>query len=282
MAEFDDLRLEKTPAPATPPPPRWLPIAAAVVLLIALAAIWYYLRTTPELEQTETSRGAQAARGTPQDEPAAAADVPALDQSDAYVRDLIRTLSQHPIVVNLLTTDQLIRTFAVSVMNLAEGETPSRHLYTIKPEAKFQIRRERGRTLMDPRSYSRYDAHAAAVDGIDPAGAARVYDTLQPRIEEAYREVAGANADFDRALERAIVKLLETPVVEGDIAVKERIEGYAYADPSLESLSRAQQHLLRMGPENMRIVQEKLRVIARELGLSEGSLPRERVIRSEG
>jgi hypothetical protein len=166
-------------------------------------------------------------------------------------------------------------------MNVADGDTPARHLNTIKPEGRFQTRRQRGNLYIHPQTYARFDGHAAAVSGLDPAGAARLYQTLKPRIEEAYRELAGPNASFDRTLERAIVQLLHTPIVEGDIAIEPRaVEGYTYADPTLESLSRAQQQLLRMGPENVRLVQEKLRAIARELGINETSLPGERVVQA--
>jgi hypothetical protein len=133
---------------------------------------------------------------------------------------------------------------------------------------------------VDPAGYSRFDGHAAAIASIDPGGAAQLYNRLKPRIEEAYREVAGANADFDGTLQRAIAELLATPVVEGEIAVERHTVGYGYVDPSLESLSRAQQQLLRMGPQNVRVVQQQLRAIAQRLGIDESALPRERVVRS--
>lgn len=277
MADIDDLRLEKTPAPPPPPQPRWLLIVAAVLLLLALAAVWYYMRQTPGSEATAGGQQPAAPAAKPVDQPGAETELPPLGQTDALVREMVRALSQHPIVASLLTTDQLIRTFAVSVMNIAEGDTPSRHLFTIKPEDKFQVQRRRGTTVIDPRSYARFDPHAAAIDGIDPGGAARLYETLKPRIEEAYRELAGKTADFDRTLERAIVHLLETPVGDGDVAVEPAVIGYTYADPKLESLSRAQQQLFRMGPDNVRRVQAKLRAIAGYLGIEESSLPPERI-----
>ena len=281
MADFDDLKLEKTAAPPPPPQPPWLLIVAGLALLLALAAVWYYMRQTPG---TESHAGGQqpAQAAKPVEEPSAAAELPPLGQTDALVREMVRALSQHPIVASLLTTDQLIRTFTVSVMNIADGDTPARHLFTIKPQDKFQVQPRGRTTVIDRRSYARFDPHAAAIDGIDPGGAARLYETLKPRIDEAYRELAGKNADFDRTLDRAIVKLLETPIVEGDIAVEQAVVGYTYADPSLESLSRAQQQLLRMGPDNVRRVQAKLRAIAGYLGIEESSLPPERVVRASG
>ena len=116
------------------------------------------------------------------------------------------------------------------------------------------------RTFIDPRSYQRYDLHAAAVEAIDARGAARLYVTLKPRIKDAYRDLDPG--DVDAALERAIVHLLRTPVVEGAPIESDRVM-YTYVDPSPESLSSAQRQLSRMGPRNQRIVQAKLREITR-------------------
>jgi hypothetical protein len=275
MADFDDLRLDKEPAMSPTPERRWWPIIAAAVLVMGLAAAWLYLRQRPAVDQSAATATGQAVAPAASGTSAAKIDLPPLGESDTLVRQLVAALSAHPVLAAWLTTDQLIRNFAVTVMNVADGETPSGHLSVIRPDTRFRVRRQGGRTFIDPRSYSRFDGHAAAVASLDPAGAARLYATLKPRIEEAHRELAGADASFDRALTAAIVELLGTPVVEGDVAVEPRVAGYAYADPALESLSRAQQQLLRMGPQNVKLVQDKLRAIARELGINEASLPRQ-------
>lgn len=278
MADIDDLKLEKTPAPPPPPQPRWIPILAVIVLVLALLAVWYYFRQGSELETDVGQRPAVPAAGQGQIAAPQAVNLPPLDESDAFVRDLVQQLSQHPVVMSLLATDGLIRTFAVSILNIADGDTPSRHLNRIKPEESFAVDKGRTRTVIDADSYDRYDRHAAAISGLDAAGVAKAYTTLKPRIQEALREVAGPNADVDRTLERAIVQLLSAPVVEGDIAVVQEIAGYSYADPALASLSRAQQQLVRMGPENTRLVQQKLRDVAAQLGIDPSALPPERVV----
>jgi hypothetical protein len=273
MAEFDDLRLDKPPEPPPPPERRWGPVIVAALLLLALAATWSYLRKRSALDQAAVTATGPAVAPTGSAESAAKIDLPPLGESDALVRQLVGALSANPVLAAWLTTDQLIRNFTVSVMNVADGETPSGHLSVIRPDTRFRVRRQGGRTFIDPRSYSRFEGHAAAIASLDPAGTARLYATLKPRIEEAHRELAGADANFDRTLTAAIVELLRTPVVEGDVALEARTAGYAYADPSLESLSRAQQQLLRMGPNHVRQVKETLRAIARELGINEASLP---------
>jgi Protein of unknown function (DUF3014) len=278
MADIDDLKLEKTAPPPPPPQPRWIPIVAVIVLVLALLAVWFYLRQDTELETSVGQRPAVPGPGEGRIAEPQPVDLPPLDESDAFVRDLVQGLSQHPVVMSLLATDGLIRTFAVSMMNIADGDTPTRHLNRIKPERRFEVRKQRARTAIDPASYARFDTHAAAISGLDAAGVATAYTTLKPRIQEALREVAGPNADIDRVMERAIVQLLGAPVVEGDVAVVQDIVGYSYADPALASLSRAQQQLVRMGPENTRRVQQKLREFAAQLGIDPASLPPERVI----
>ncbi|GAH52328.1 unnamed protein product, partial [marine sediment metagenome] len=82
---------------------------------------------------------------------------------------------------------------------------------------------------------------------------------------------------FDKTLTVAIVELLKAPVVEGDILLEAKVVSYKMADPELENLSEAQKHLIRMGPENVRKIQAKLREIGLALGIPENKLPQARM-----
>ena len=96
------------------------------------------------------------------------------------------------------------------------------HLGTLRPASRFQVVQRADGLYIDPRSYERFDRVAAAAASIDPAGASRLYATLKPRIEEAYRELGAPDGTFDRALERAIVVLLKTPVIDKPSALSHR------------------------------------------------------------
>jgi len=272
MSEFDDVELERSSAPVPPPQPGWIRGVAIVIPVLALMALWYYYGRSTSPTHVDVDR--QRVVAPRPDSPAT--DLPPLDQTDTLVRELVRALSSHPVIAAWLTNDQLIRNFTVAVDNVADGDTPARNLRTIAPVAPFQVRRQKDIIFIDDRSYRRFDGHAAAAADLDPKGAAELYRRLKPRLDDAYRERAGPAGDFDRTLRLAIVKLLETPIVQGPIAVRPSPAGYDYADPALQSLSRAQQQLLRMGPQNARRIQQTLRAIALELGIPESSLPRER------
>jgi hypothetical protein len=202
-------------------------------------------------------------------------EVPPLDASDAVVRSLVHTLSDNLEIAVWLTTNGLIRNFTVVVTNIAEGHTPARHLQTLRPASAFAVVDRGGRIEMDPRSYDRYAGIAAAATSIDPAGAARLYATLKPRIEEAHRELGTPDPSFDVTLQKAIVALLETPSSDGAILLQPSVKGigYVYRDGRLENLTDPQKQLLRMGPANIRTIQLKLREIAMALGIPPTALP---------
>jgi hypothetical protein len=206
---------------------------------------------------------------------AAAVDLPPLDQSDALVRELVTKISSHPRIAAWLATDGLIRNFAVAMTNVADGHTPARALQSVRPASGFRVVERGGDLFVDLRGYERYDGLAAAVASLDPAGASRLYATLKPRIEEAYGDLGRGGTPVDRTLERAIVLLLQTPVL--DDPARLRVEphgiGYAFADPEVENLSAAQKQLLRMGPHNVRTVKSSLRALALALGIPEQRLP---------
>jgi hypothetical protein len=173
----------------------------------------------------------------------------------------------------------LLRNFTVVMANIADGVTPARHLRVLRPYASFAVTKAGDDLLLDPASYHRYDDLAAALASVEPDGAARLYSTLKPRLTEAYRELGHPDTPVDNALERAIVVLLQTPVVEGQIHLRAvKGTGYGFTDPALESLSAAQKQLLRTGPANMKVIQNALRSLARALGIPPQRLPAPRTV----
>jgi Protein of unknown function (DUF3014) len=193
--------------------------------------------------------------------------LPPLPETDTLMRQLIVKLSSHPRVLAWLATNGLIENFTVATLNVSEGKTPVAHWQTLAPKARFNVATTQRGVMLDPKSYRRYDDYAAAIGGLDPAGTARLYLTVKPRIMDAYRALGYPEGDFDPVLEHAIGVLLATRPIAGDIALREKVITYEFVDPDTESLPAAAKQLLRMGPDNMRIVQTKLREIAVQLGL---------------
>jgi hypothetical protein len=271
------LRTEEPPEPSSPRRQVGLWIIAALLVVAAIVATYVVFggRSTPE--RTTTAAPPSPVKAQQPVQPlggdAMSIVVPPLDETDALVRTLVKQLSSHPQIAAWLATEGRIRNFTLVVANIAEGKTPARLLRTLRPSLPFRVVERSDGLYLDPRTYERYAGLADAVASIDPAGGARLYATLKPRIEEAHRELGHLDTPFDRTLERAIVLLLKTPVEEGPVRVEPRGIVYGFADEDLEDLTAAQKQLLRMGPRHARVVQSTLRAIALALGIPSERLP---------
>lgn len=280
---FDPSDIELQQADATPSMRKtarrnWWIAAGAVV--VAVTAGWFlfgYLTGGPARTPAQTDQLPAAPESRPLGRAAEPTDLPPLDETDALVATLVHALSAHPAVTAWLATDGLIRNFTVVVENIAYGGRPAVHLRVLRPAGRFRVMERDGELVIDPRSYNRYIPLAAAVDSIDPDAAAHLYGRLKVRIEEAYAEL-GRNESFDVALERAIVSLLRAPSLSGEVRLAPTGIVFGYENAAVERLTPAQKQLIRMGPRNMRLVQNKLHQIALALGIAPARLPPARTL----
>ncbi len=279
MGQLDDYEFDKTPSPASAPDQGgsglWIVVAAALALVLAAAGYYFLFRESRDQSapaKTTAARPAPDIRRGP-GEPGEDIVLPPLDQSDSVVRQLVGRLSAHPAVAAWLATDGLVRNFTVTTVNIAGGVTPVTHLRRLAPRDPFLTRGVEPGLTIDPRSYARYDTYGDAVAALDARGAARLYATLKPRLDEAYADLGEPTKEFDDVVERAIVELLRVPAVNDPVRVTPKPMSYAYADPKLEALSPAQKQFLRMGPNNVAMIQRKLREIAEHLGIPAAHLP---------
>ncbi len=257
----------------------WTKIASAVLLVVVVAVTGYLVFRNRQGTGPVAAPAAATAPPATDVAKALGADVPPIDlpplnDSDDVVRGLVKELSSNPSVLAWLMTNNLIRNFTVVVANIAAGEPAARQVTVLRPKGSFQIE-ERGEDLfINSRNYARYLPLATASTSIDPEGAAMLYTTLKPRIDEAYAELGQGSTTFDQTLERAIVLLLKTPIPEGRLPIQPNgAVAYRFADPALEKLTPTQKLLIRFGPDNQRAVQTSLRNIALALGIPPDRLP---------
>src|SRR5215475_7945480 len=253
---------------------KWILLILLFVISAAVVGYVVYRRqkaTTPQAVAAPVSAPAPAPAAKPTTGPLVQAEnipLPPLAETDALVRQLLVKLSSHPKVLAWLGTNGLLENFTVATLNISDGKSPAIQFWRpLAPQGRFTVTNSAKGAMLDPKSYRRYDAYAAAIGGLDAPGTARLYLTLKPRILEAYRNLGFPEGDFDPVLERAMHELITTPTIPTEIPLREKVITYQFVDPNLESLSGAQKQLLRMGPENMRIVQNKLKDIAVQLAL---------------
>jgi len=195
------------------------------------------------------------------------ADLPELDASDAFVRNLVSGLSARPQLASWLATDGLVHRFVLAVVDVAYGRSPGSPLAFLSPERPFRAQVSDGRLVVDPSSYHRYDALAVTFASLDTEGTARLYNRLYPLMDDAYRTLGLGDASFQETLARAFGRMLAVRFPETPPELAHPTVAYIYADEALENLSPAEKDFLRLGPDNGRRIQAKLTELAAAMGV---------------
>ena len=225
---------------------------------------------SPSESSTDTTaeQPAQPTTPEPQPEPEPVAEaksepapeLPALDESTPTV---LQTLDSSGVTIQPLKSSQLVRDTVVIVDNLRNGTLVRDRTIVQRPDGRFQVIEIDDELYIDERSYQRYDAIVDWFVSLDEQALLENYDLFKPLMQEAYGEIGYPDADFTDAVLEAIDVLLATPVPETLVQVKDDEVMYTYADPAYEGLPPAQKQLLRMGPDNIERVKQKLREIRR-------------------
>jgi hypothetical protein len=243
------------------------PLLIGLVVAAALgggAALYFRKPAAPEAPPPAPAPAVPSAAPEAPAEP-----LPSLAESDAWIRAKLAGLIKSPALAGWLKTDDLVRRAAAAVSLIAAGESPRDSLSFLAPAGKFKAVKKGGMMVADAKSFARYDAVADAVASLDAAGAAKLVDQADPLFQQACSELGAVNCSFKQSLLKAIRHLAATPVPDGDVPLRAKVISYAFVDEHLEKLSKAQKHLLRMGPANERKVLAKLRELGRALGASE-------------
>jgi hypothetical protein len=170
--------------------------------------------------------------------------------------------------------------FVATIDNLGRAHAPP-SMWPINPApGRFTISGRGGETSRIASSNSaRYDAHVRLIESIDVAQAARLYRSMYPQLQEAYRQLGYPKGYFNDRFVEVIDLMLETPTVEGPVEVRlTDVKGplpstrpwvrHEFVDPELEALAAGQKILLRVGSEHRRRLEAKLGAIRSALTTS--------------
>ncbi|MYH22826.1 MAG: DUF3014 domain-containing protein [Acidobacteria bacterium] len=238
-------------------------LAVVVALVIAAGAGWYFVygpgKPPPPPPPVVEAEPEPVVEEEPEPE------LPALDASDPFLRSLFAAITDNPDALAWLLGDDLARRIAVATDNVADGISPRRALAALSPTESFRAEGDGEELHVHPAAFARYDAVAAALEGADSPGMARVIREVLPVLDAAYAELGRPDRTFAGALLEALDRIAAVPMPEPPVLLDEQIMRYEYRDPSLEDLDDASKHLLRFGPENQAKVQEAARGLAERL-----------------
>jgi len=207
--------------------------------------------------------------------PAQAVETPPADQalptaqaSDAKLQGLLGTVSPRAEVQEWLKSGDLLNRSAIVLDNLAEGVTPRKQLAILAPKGDFSAEQRGSLQVISAQSYQRYDFFGDAVASVDAQALAKALRELHPLLEAAYHQLGYPQTKLDEVLAKAARRIIAAPLQQGAVAVEKAGALWFYADPALEKAGGVEKHLLRMGPRNEKLIQDKVREVAAALGIA--------------
>jgi hypothetical protein len=191
--------------------------------------------------------------------------LPALDTSDATMRNSLTELLPDGALIKLPVLKDFVRRVVATIDNLPR-RTAAPRLWPLKPApGQFKVSGHEEHPTIAADNSARYAVYVRLAEAIDSAKLAAVYFHYYPLFQQAYRDLGFPKGHFNDRLVQVIDHLLETPELDGPVALVRPKVFYLYADPGLESRSAGQKILMRAGTENARRVKAKLREIRREI-----------------
>lgn len=184
-------------------------------------------------------------------------ELPGISDSDPTVRAHLQLLGGDT-PVGWLEGEQTIRRIVVQVANIKDGNA----IYQQSPlhrQGNLDLLPSEGDLyILDPESYSRYDAYADFLAGVQPDLLVAFYRYYEPLLDQAYSELGNPIGAFRGDLITAVEMILAAPVIDTEIELVLSGLSYEYRDPALEALPGIHKQLLRMGPYNTRKIQAAL------------------------
>ncbi len=253
---------------------RWPTIALLVFILAAVT--WYFMREylvlTPASQPTvltlpipapspalgSPSQSTPDTQTPPPDANETSPEPPPLADSDDFVREQLKALTALP--ETWLEKPGLARSLIGIINDFAEQQRTRKNFRQFRPAQPFQAEQRDRRLFIAAESYRRYDSLVAAIDSITPEQASTAWNTLKPLAISAFAELAYPESHkVEDMLKQAASEMLSAPVIDSAIELKHKGAGYQFADRKLEQLNPTHKQMLRLGPDNTRRIQAKIK-----------------------
>ena len=244
-------------------------VGVAVAIFVLAVGGVYYLRSRnaplPAAPRTPVAASpSRLSRGLPiRCRPAARTPprwrrLPPLAESDMPLRDALTQISSAEAVKDFLAPQDVIRKMVVTIDNLPRQKVAVEKRPVNPPTGTFAANGDELHATLDQRNFDRYKPMVAAIEHVDMKQLGRLYIHYYPLFQESYQNLGYPNGYFNDRLVEVIDNLLAAPEPKQPIQLVRPNVMYTFADPALESRSAGQKLLIRMGPENAKVIKAKL------------------------
>ena len=198
--------------------------------------------------------------------------LPKLDNSDGPVEEEFNALVRNSQLSELLLFKTFIRNFVVIIDNLTAKILPQKYSFFNPPTGSFMvIVSEDDKIYLNPDNYQRYSSFVHLINTLDLEKLTNIYIFLYPLFQEAYEELGYPDSYFNDRLIEVFAVLLQTPDVQDPVELVQPTVYYKFANPELEALSTGQKLLIRIGPENAKMIKSRVQNLLQRIKVLDSS-----------
>ena len=262
-----------------------VPVFVAIILITMAGVVWFYFEEQQNIDLTGSESQILAlpaavkeadAPKTTETEAAFSTNssidnivdlqqeesfiLPDIDHSDAQLREEI--LGGSPQLAEWLITDQLIRKYVVITNDFSQSLRIEKHMHFLNLDQPITVDQDNTGIFIAAKSYQRYDKLATAINAMDVQATLVVYKKFRPLLLQVFGEFSYPDEyKLEDIFTKAAAVVLAAPVIEEPVALVKHANHYKLADPKLEALNPVHKQMIRMGPDNTRIIKNKLRLL---------------------
>lgn len=210
------------------------------------------IQAAPDIPEPEPE---EAPEPTPEPEPEP--EPPTAEEIDAQIREALADTAadDQALLAPALAAPFLLDRGVSAIDQIARGYVPLRALNLPRPEGTFPVRRDGQQRFIDETGYDRYDALVDSITAVSPTALAGKFQLFRSLLSQAYAALGYPADAVDNATIAALDAIISAPVIRDPIEVRTKGALWAYADPALESRSDLHKQLMRLGPDNLEVLQ---------------------------
>ena len=192
------------------------------------------------------------------EEPVVNLKMPSLENSDDRFRKELENVSED--LLHWFTGDGLIRKYILIMNDLSQNQLLYKHVSFLKISQPIVVNKDKKGLYLANESYHRYDLLADAIDTINVEKGLGLYLVFRPLFKQVYDEFFYSNEyGLEDMFMKASASVIKAPIIKTRISLSKHSIIYKFEDKKLEALDAVDKQMLRMGPENTRKIQAKLR-----------------------
>ena len=184
--------------------------------------------------------------------------LPRLEESDDAVRDALGDIPLGTAGQQYLMPGNIIERSASLIYLMAQGDVPYKLLPVSRPKAAFPISDDGTQVVTDPAGFERYAALTQWLESLELEPLLSSLEWFIPLFREAWSYYGEDRAAFDMAVVMTLDLVIATPEVDlSEVRLIRKEAVWIFEDPAIEGLAPIQKQVLRMGPENAKILKAK-------------------------